>query len=76
MCNIYDITITANLSSAYTMKYKIYDVFSAGPSMDAITTLGLAALNDVDKLIEWVRNTNIDPNDPANSELMFLLRVS
>ena len=44
--------------------------------MDAITTLGLAALNDVDKLITWVRNTNIDPNDPANSELMFLLRVS
>ena len=30
---------------------------------------------DMDKLSKWLADSRIDPNDPANSELVYLLRV-
>lgn len=30
---------------------------------------------DIDKLAKWLSDSRIDPNDPANSELVYLLKV-
>ena len=43
---------------------------------DAVAEIGASAMMDMDKLSKWLADSRIDPNDPANSELVFLLRVS
>ena len=42
---------------------------------DAVTEIGASAMMDMDKLSKWLADSRIDPNDPANSELVYLLRV-
>jgi len=42
---------------------------------DAVMEIGASAMMDMDKLSKWLSNSRIDPNDPANSELVYLLRV-
>lgn len=38
--------------------------------------LGMHALADIDKLSEWIDKSKLDPNDPSNADLMFLMKVS
>lgn len=42
---------------------------------DAVTEIGASAMMDMDKLSKWLADCRVDPNDPANSELVYLLRV-
>lgn len=43
---------------------------------DAVAEIGQSAMMDMDKLSKWLTDSRIDPNDPANSELVYLLRAS
>lgn len=43
---------------------------------DAVTEIGASAMMDMERLSKWLSDSRIDPNDPANSELVYLLRVS
>ena len=45
-------------------------------AVDIITALGMAGMTDMDKLIKWISEARLDPNDPSNADLMYLLRVS
>lgn len=37
--------------------------------------IGASAMMDMEKLSKWISDSRIDPNDPANSDLVYLLRV-
>ena len=43
--------------------------------MDAVAALGVAGMSDMDKLTKWIAESRLDPNDPSNAELMYLMRV-
>ncbi|KAK2193955.1 hypothetical protein NP493_4g07037 [Ridgeia piscesae] len=45
-------------------------------AVDIISALGMAGMTDMDKLIKWISQARLDPNDPSNADLMYLLRVS
>lgn len=42
---------------------------------DAVIDIGASAMTDMEKLSKWLTDSRIDPNDPANSDLIYLLRV-
>lgn len=43
---------------------------------DVISAIGLSGLADMAKLSKWVEDSHLDPNDPANADIMHLMRVS
>ena len=45
-------------------------------SFDAIAALGVSRMQDIEKLAKWVVKSNLDPNDPRNSDLISLIKVS
>ena len=45
-------------------------------AVDIISALGMAGMTDMAKLVKWISQARIDPNDPSNADLMYLLRVS
>ncbi|XP_048465130.1 protein CC2D2B-like [Rhincodon typus] len=45
-------------------------------SMDAIASIGMSWLNDLQKLAEWARKARVDPNDPQNSDLMQVIKYT
>jgi hypothetical protein len=44
-------------------------------SFDAIAALGVSRMQDIEKLAKWVAKSNLDPNDPRNSDLISLIKV-
>ncbi|XP_059508917.1 protein CC2D2B-like [Stegostoma tigrinum] len=44
--------------------------------MDAIASIGMSWLNDLQKLAEWARKARVDPNDPQNSDLMQVIKYT
>lgn len=46
-----------------------------GKGKDAVREIGASAMMDMEVLSKWLSDSRIDPNDPANSELVYLLRV-
>ncbi|XP_072413129.1 coiled-coil and C2 domain-containing protein 2A-like [Chiloscyllium punctatum] len=45
-------------------------------SVDAIASIGMSWLNDLQKLAEWARKARVDPNDPQNSDLMQVIKYA
>ncbi|XP_072882872.1 coiled-coil and C2 domain-containing protein 2A-like [Hemitrygon akajei] len=45
-------------------------------SMDAITSIGVSQINDLQKLAKWAKEARIDPNDPQNLELMHVIKYA
>ncbi|XP_067858763.1 protein CC2D2B-like [Heptranchias perlo] len=45
-------------------------------SEDAIASIGMVWLNDLQKLAEWAKKARIDPNDPQNSDLMQIIKYA
>lgn len=45
-------------------------------SFDAIAALGVSRMQDIEKLAKWIIKSNLDPNDPRNSDLISLIRVN
>lgn len=44
--------------------------------MDAIASIGMSRINDLQKLAKWAKKARIDPNDPQNLNLMHVIKVS
>ncbi|XP_029649306.1 coiled-coil and C2 domain-containing protein 2A-like isoform X1 [Octopus sinensis] len=42
--------------------------------LDPLAAIGASGIMDLEKLSQWVRSARLDPNDPNNADLMFLLR--
>ncbi|XP_028396123.1 coiled-coil and C2 domain-containing protein 2A-like [Dendronephthya gigantea] len=41
---------------------------------DALASLGAAGMMDVHTLAQWISESNLDPNDPANADIMSLVK--
>ena len=44
-------------------------------SNDPLMAVGVSHMQDIDKLAKWVQRSNLDPNDPRNSDLISLIKV-
>ncbi|XP_048583350.1 coiled-coil and C2 domain-containing protein 2A isoform X3 [Nematostella vectensis] len=42
---------------------------------DAMAALGAAGMVDVQKLAKWIAESHLDPNDPANADIMNILKI-
>ncbi|XP_055503429.1 protein CC2D2B-like [Leucoraja erinacea] len=45
-------------------------------SMDAIASIGMSRINDLQKLAKWAKKARIDPNDPQNLNLMHVIKYA
>ena len=43
---------------------------------DAIAALGVSRMQDIEKLAKWIMKSNLDPNDPRNTDLIDLIKVN
>lgn len=43
---------------------------------DAVTSLGASSIDDMNKLLEFLAEANLDPNDPSDAKLLQLFPVS
>lgn len=43
--------------------------------MDPVTAIGAAGVVDIQKLAKWFEDSRLDPNDPANADLVYMLKV-
>ena len=43
--------------------------------VDPVAAIGVSGMADMDKLTSWIAQSRLDPNDPSNADLMYLLRV-
>ena len=43
---------------------------------DALASLGAAGMMDIHALAEWISESNLDPNDPANADIMSLVQLA
>ncbi len=44
--------------------------------VDPIAAIGMSNMANIDKLSQWVMKSRLDPNDPSNADLMFLMQVT
>ena len=52
------------------------NVHSAMKGMDAVAAIGASGMSDMDQLSKWITQSRLDPNDPSNADLMYLMKVS
>lgn len=43
--------------------------------MDPVAAIGAAGVMDLQKLAKWFLASRLDPNDPNNADLVYMLRV-
>ena len=43
--------------------------------MDPVSAIGASGVMDLQKLAEWFANSRLDPNDPSNADIVYMLRV-
>lgn len=43
---------------------------------DALASLGAAGMMDIHTLSQWISESNLDPNDPANADIMSLVKMA
>ena len=56
--------------------FAVSDDYSATKRLDVIQSIGMSSAADLDKLSKWIEESRLDPNDPTNADLMYLMRVS
>lgn len=44
--------------------------------MDPIAAIGATGVMDLQKLAKWFADSRLDPNDPNNANIVYMLRVS
>ncbi|KAJ7389194.1 Coiled-coil and C2 domain-containing protein 2A, partial [Desmophyllum pertusum] len=49
---------------------------SAVKRYDALAALGAAGMVDIQNLIKWIEQSHLDPNDPANADIMNIIKLS
>lgn len=50
--------------------------YSAMKKMDPLAAIGATGVIDIQKLSKWFEESRLDPNDPANADLVYMLKVS
>ncbi len=50
-------------------------VCSSVKHLDAVAAIGATGMIDPEKLAKWVAEARLDPNDPANANLLYLMKV-
>lgn len=50
------------------------NMFYAMRKMDPVTAIGAAGVVDIQKLAKWFEDSRLDPNDPANADLVYMLK--
>lgn len=43
--------------------------------MDPLAAIGASGVMDMKKLADWFVNSRLDPNDPSNADIVYILRV-
>ena len=43
--------------------------------MDPLAAIGATGVMDLKKLAEWFHDSRLDPNDPSNADIVYILRV-
>ena len=51
------------------------DIFSAFKKSDPLAALGAIGVVNIEKLSKWFHESRMDPNDPANADLLYLIGV-
>ena len=51
-------------------------IYSASKSIDPVSAIGVAGMANKDKLLKWIAESHLDPNDPSNAGLLYSVRVS
>ena len=44
--------------------------------MDPVAAIGATGVMDLQKLAKWFADSRLDPNDPSNADIVYMLRVS
>ncbi|CAH1773716.1 unnamed protein product [Owenia fusiformis] len=55
---------------------QVNNIYNAMKQMDAVAAIGATGMTDLDKLSDWIQKSRLDPNDPSNADLMYLLKGS
>ncbi|XP_064626685.1 coiled-coil and C2 domain-containing protein 2A-like isoform X3 [Lineus longissimus] len=48
--------------------------YSAFKKFDAVQAIGASGMVDLDKLSKWIAEARLDPNDPTNADLVYLMK--
>ena len=43
--------------------------------MDPVAAIGATGVMDLQKLAKWFADSRLDPNDPNNADIVYMLRV-
>lgn len=49
---------------------------SAMKKYDALAALGAAGMVDIQNVIKWIEQSHLDPNDPANADIMNIIKLT
>jgi len=63
----YCVFVTESIVSHY--------VCSHMKKMDPLAAIGASGVMDMKKLADWFYNSRLDPNDPSNADIVYILRV-
>lgn len=53
----------------------LYFFHSAVKQMDPVAAIGATGVVNLRKLAKWFQESRMDPNDPVNADLVYLLEV-
>ena len=56
--------------------FSLFGAVSAMKKVDPLAAIGATGLVSMEKLSKWFYESHLDPNDPANADLIYLLGVS
>ena len=54
---------------------QIFFFFSAMKLNDPVAAIGTSGVMNLERLAKWFEQARLDPNDPANADLVYLLGV-
>ncbi|XP_023931754.1 coiled-coil and C2 domain-containing protein 2A-like, partial [Lingula anatina] len=52
----------------------VNQAFSAMKGLDAVAAIGASAMVDMEKLSKWIAESRLDPNDPSNADLVYMMK--
>ena len=71
-----DTTAVSTGRKAPSYVLTLFDACSAMKKVDPLAAIGATGLVNMEKLSKWFYESRLDPNDPANADLIYLLGVS
>ena len=49
--------------------------FSQMKRLDPFAAIGASGVSNLEKLLEWFKQSRLDPNDPNNKDIVYMLSV-